>query len=57
MTTEPTIYTAPPTYETLKAMWMKHAPTCGASERWDREVNFEIWAMEHGIYKEELWSH
>ena len=45
--------TAAPTYETLKALWLGKAPTCGATERWDREVNFEIWAEEHGIFPQQ----
>lgn len=52
MTYEPTPITAPPTYETLKALWLGHAPTAGASERYDREVNFEAWAHAHGIFPE-----
>lgn len=51
---EPTVHTAPPTYETLKALWLGSAPTCGATERYDREVNFEAWARSHGIYPSEM---
>lgn len=46
----PTAYTAPPTYETLRALWLGQVPTCGPTERYDREVNFEMWAQEHGIH-------
>jgi hypothetical protein len=49
MSAEPTPVTAPPTYETLKELWLDKAPTSGASERYDREVNFEAWARQHGI--------
>lgn len=37
-------YTAPPTVEALKAMWMAAVPTAGPSERYDRAVNFDVWA-------------
>lgn len=49
MTDTVTPITAPPTFETLHALWMGAVPTAGPSEKHDREMNFRAWAADHDI--------
>lgn len=44
-----TDYTAPPTYEAVRDWWLGSSPTAGPSEKFDRKINFDRWAADHGL--------